>query len=609
MGSERTAAQFGKQGETRRDPMAMLPFCGYHMGEYFEHWLEMGRRMSRPPKIFHANWFRQDENGEFLWPGFGENLRVIEWILDRCRDEAEAIKTPIGYVPAPESLDVTGLDISRETLDGLCAIDREAWYRETEDIAAFFQGFGERLPKELWSQLESLRLRLRTAISLMPPGVETRPLATELNETIERENPHVFRMLSRLGKRLYFPKGILAQSEEAKQKANKCNATIGIATEQGKPMFLSSIMKHFDQLGPGDVLPYAPALGRPDLRQAWKKHLIEKNPSLKPGSFSTPIVTAGVTHALSLVGDLFVDRGDMILLPDMFWENYELQFGVRYGGQLAVFPSFNASNGFNVGAFRQAMATRAGSWKTIVILNFPNNPTGYSIKKAEADQVVSVLRESAEEGRDLVVVSDDAYFGLFYDDDALPESLFARLAGLHERILAVKVDGPTKEQFVWGFRTGMLTFGTKAFLSDGALHQALERKVAGAIRSGVSNCSHPAQSVLVRAMADPELAVQQAEKKAVLQTRAAKVREVLAASDYSDVWEPYPFNAGYFMCLKLKGIDAEAFRKHLLEKYGIGVISDGSRDIRVAFSSVDESELESVYTTMAKAARELAADE
>jgi aspartate/methionine/tyrosine aminotransferase len=513
MGSERTAAQFGKQGETRRDPMAMLPFCGYHMGEYFQHWLEMGRRMSRPPKIFHANWFRQDENGEFLWPGFGENLRVIEWILDRCRGDADAMKTPIGYVPTPESLDLTGLTIARENLDQLYSINREAWYQETEDIASFFQSFGDRLPKEMWSQLESLRLRLRTAISLVKPGVELRPLADELNETIERENPHVFGLLSRLGKRLYFPKGILAQSEEAKQKAHHCNATIGIATEQGKPMYLPSVMKYFDQLGPGDALTYAPALGRPDLRQAWKKHLIENNPSLKAGSFSTPIVTGGVTHALSLIGDLFVDRGDMVLLPDMFWENYELQFGVRYGGQLAVFPSFNASGGFNVEAFRQAMATRAGSWKTIVILNFPNNPTGYSIKKTEADEVVNVLRQSAEDGRDLVVVTDDAYFGLFYDEDALQESLFAKLAGLHERILAVKVDGPTKEQFVWGFRTGMLTFGTKAFLSDSALHQALERKVAGAIRSAISNCSHPAQSILARAMADPALARTESPEK------------------------------------------------------------------------------------------------
>ena len=451
-------------------------------------------------------------------------------------------------------------------------------------------------------------MRLRTAISLLKPGDEQRPLASELNEVIERENPHVFGMLSRLGKRLYFPKGILAQSEEAKDKAKQCNATIGIAKESGKPMFLPSIMKYLEQLGPNDALTYAPALGRPDLRQAWRKHLIEKNPSLKAGSFSTPIVTGGVTHALSLVGDLFVDRGDMVLLPDMFWENYELQFGVRYGGQLAVFPSFNAGGGFNVEAFRQAMATRAGSWKTIVILNFPNNPTGYSIKKAEAEEVVHILHESAEDGRDLVVVTDDAYFGLFYDDEVLPESLFAKLAGLHERILAVKVDGPTKEQFVWGFRTGMLTFGTKAFLSDGALHQALERKVAGAIRSAVSNCSHPAQSILVRAMADPALAEEQEQKKAILQARAVRVHQLLAGSEYSDVWEPYPFNAGYFMCLKLKRVDAEAFRKHLLEKYGVGVISDGTRDIRVAFSSVEESELESLYTTMAKAARELAAE-
>jgi len=610
MASERTAAQFGKQGEVRRDPMAMIPFCGFHMGDYFQHWLEMGRRMSRPPKIFHVNWFRQDEDGNFLWPGFGENLRVIEWILDRCRGDAEAAKTPIGYVPTPESLDLTGLDISRDDLDKLFAIDRDAWYQETEGIATFFQKFGDRLPKELWGQLEALRLRLRAPISLLTPGMEVRSLATELNEAIERENSHVFGMLSKLGKRLYFPKGILAQSAEAKEKAKHCNATIGIAKESGKPMFLPSIMKYLEQLGPGDALTYAPALGRPDLRQAWRKHLLEKNPGLQKKSFSTPIVTGGVTHALSLVGDLFVDRGDMVMLPEMFWENYELQFGVRYGAQLATFPIFNASGGFNTEAFRQAMATRAGSWKTILILNFPNNPTGYSITKSEADEVVGVLREAAEDGRDLVVVTDDAYFGLFYDDDALQESLFARLAGLHERILAIKVDGPTKEQFVWGFRTGMLTFSTKAFLSDGALYQALERKVAGAIRSAISNCSHPAQSILVRALADPSLELEQQQKKAILQARATKVHQLLASPDFADVWEPYPFNAGYFMCLKLKKVHAEAFRKHLLEKYGVGVISDGDRDIRVAFSSVEESELESLYTTMANAARELAkADE
>ncbi len=139
MASERTAAQFGKIGEVRRDPMAMLPFCGYHMGDYFEHWLDMGKRMARPPKIFHVNWFRTDEDGSFLWPGFGENLRVIEWILDRCRGEADAVKTPIGYVPTPESLDLTGLDLTHEDLEQLLSVDRDQWFAETESVATFFQ--------------------------------------------------------------------------------------------------------------------------------------------------------------------------------------------------------------------------------------------------------------------------------------------------------------------------------------------------------------------------------------------------------------------------------------------------------------------------------------
>ena len=607
MASERTAAQFGTLGEVRRDPMAMLPFCGYHMGDYFEHWLAMGKRMTNPPKIFHVNWFRTDEEGRFLWPGFGENLRVIEWILDRCRGEADAVKTPIGYVPTPESLDLTGLDISRDTLNKLFAVNRDDWHQETDGIASFFQTLGNRLPRVLWDQLESLRLRLRAPISLMQPGAELRPLAAELNEVIERENPHVFAMLSELGKRLYFPKGILAQSAEAKERANRYDATIGIARENGQPMFLPSVMRYLNELGPADVLPYAPATGRPDLRKRWRDQLAQKNPSLAQKSYSTPIVTSGVTHALSLVGDLFVDKGDMVLLPDKFWENYELVFGVRRQAQLALFPLFNASGGFNVEALRQALATRAGSWKTILILNFPNNPTGYSVTKPEAEQIVAALREAADDGRNLVVVTDDAYFGLFYDEAVLAESLFARLAGCHERILAVKVDGPTKEEFVWGFRTGMLTFSTKAFLSDEALYHALEKKVAGAIRSAISNCSQLGQAILAKALACQDIAAQRRQKKELLEARAKRVHEILSAGACSDLWEPYPFNAGYFMCLKLKGLDAETFRRHLLDKYGIGVIADGDRDIRVAFSSVDAGELEELFALMAAAARELVA--
>jgi phosphoenolpyruvate carboxykinase (GTP) len=609
MASERTAAQFGKLGEVRRDPMAMLPFCGYHMGDYFEHWLNMGRRMATPPRIFHVNWFRIDEEGNYLWPGFSENLRVIEWILDRCRGEADAVKTPIGYVPTPDSLDLTGLDISRDTLGKLFAVDRNDWYNETDGITTFFQQFGKRFPHVLWDQLEQLRQRLRSPLSLMKPGTEIRPLAAELNDTIERENTHVFSMLSEFGRRLFFPKGILAQAAEAKEKAKRYDATIGIARENGKPMFLPSVMRFFNDLTPADALTYAPATGRPDLRKKWREDLLQKNPSLAGKKFSMPIVTAGVTHALSLVGDLFIDKGDMVLMPDKFWENYELLFGVRCQAQLALYPFFNAAGGFNVEALRQALATRAGSWKTVLILNFPNNPTGYSATKAELDQIANVLLEAAEEGRNLVVVTDDAYFGLFYGEEVAEESLFAKLAGAHERLLAIKVDGPTKEEFVWGFRTGMLTFGARAFLSDEALYQALEKKAAGAIRSAISNSSHVAQSVLAKAMSTDALLAERREKKAVLEARAKKVHEILAGAQYADLWEVYPFNAGYFMCLKLNGIDAEQFRKLLLDKYGVGVIADGERDIRIAFSSVDIDQLEDLYTILAAAARDLLNDE
>lgn len=163
MASERTAAQFGKQGEIRRDPMAMLPFCGYNMGQYFQHWLDMGKKMDNPPKIFHVNWFRLDKDGNFLWPGYGENLRVLEWIIERCKKTAGARITPIGYVPKPDDIDLTGLDISKETLEELLYIDKDAWLEEAKDIERFFKTFGSDLPAELKNQLKELQERLTKA--------------------------------------------------------------------------------------------------------------------------------------------------------------------------------------------------------------------------------------------------------------------------------------------------------------------------------------------------------------------------------------------------------------------------------------------------------------
>ena len=163
MASERTAAQYGKIGEVRRDPMAMLPFCGYNMGDYFRYWCQMGQRMNNPPKIFHVNWFRTDDDGEFLWPGYGDNLRVLEWILARCRNELEGVASPIGYLPRPEDVDLTGLDLSLDVLRELLRVDRQAWLAEVEDIAKFFAQFGDHLPHALSDELASLQRRLTTA--------------------------------------------------------------------------------------------------------------------------------------------------------------------------------------------------------------------------------------------------------------------------------------------------------------------------------------------------------------------------------------------------------------------------------------------------------------
>ena len=161
MSSETTAAASGAVGTLRRDPMAMLPFCGYNMGDYFGHWLEMGEKLGdKAPKIFNVNWFRLDDEGNFIWPGFGDNMRVLLWMLDRCEGKVGAKETPIGYVPEIDDLDMEGLDISKETLADLLNVDKDIWKDEAAGIEEFYKKFGDRLPAELKKQLDELKARL-----------------------------------------------------------------------------------------------------------------------------------------------------------------------------------------------------------------------------------------------------------------------------------------------------------------------------------------------------------------------------------------------------------------------------------------------------------------
>jgi aspartate/methionine/tyrosine aminotransferase len=431
------------------------------------------------------------------------------------------------------------------------------------------------------------------------------PLAKELNEQIAQDNPNVLEMLSDLGKNLFFPKGILTQSAEAKEKAHKYNATIGIATEKGGPMYLECIHRKLAAFDPKDIYPYAPPAGKPELRKLWVEKMLRENPSMQGKSFSNPVVTSALTHGLSIVGDLFVGNGDHVILPDMLWGNYNLTFGTCNGGIVKKHPTFTVAGGYNVPAFKAVLEnTAAEKGKAVVLLNFPNNPSGYTPTVAEGDAIVAAILEAAEGGCNIVAVTDDAYFGLFYED-TLKESLFGKLANLHPRVLAVKLDGATKEEYVWGFRTGFITFAAGAKAPQPKLLEALEKKTMGIIRAKISNCPHPSQTFVIEALQSPDFLPQKAEKYQVMKGRALKVKAVLDVGKYDDAFVYYPFNSGYFMCLKLKTVDAEKLRVHLLDKYGVGTISIGSTDLRIAFSCIAEENIEELFDIIYQAVHDL----
>ena len=415
-------------------------------------------------------------------------------------------------------------------------------------------------------------------------------IAQNLNDQIQQENPYVYELLSTLGKNLFYPKGILTQTAEAKQKAHRFNATIGIATENNRPMFLPVIQDTLAYYDPKDLYPYAPPSGKPELRQLWREKMLTENPSLKGKSFSDPIVTNALTHGLSIISDLFIDENDPFILPDKLWGNYNFIFGVRRGAKTITFPFYTEVGAFNTKGMKEALLSKRDHGKAVLLLNFPNNPTGYTPTEQEATEIVEALKDVAEQGMNVAVVSDDAYFGLFYEN-SIKESLFGRIANIHPRILAIKVDGATKEEYMWGFRVGFITYASEF----PAVLEGLEKKTLGILRGTISSASHPSQTVVYNALKSTDFETQRKEKFEVLMKRASKVKQILDHGDYNDAWDYYPFNSGYFMCLKLKGVDAEALRVHLLEHYGVGVIALGETDIRVAFSCVEEQGLKELY--------------
>jgi len=432
------------------------------------------------------------------------------------------------------------------------------------------------------------------------------PIAEELNQVIQAGNTHVYETLSEVGKNLFFPKGILSQSAEAKEKAHRFNATIGMATEKGRTMHLPSVMTMLNGVQPEEALTYAPSFGILPLRQAWQEEIFKKNPSLKGKAISLPVVSQAITHGLSVVSDMWVDPGDPIILPDKMWGNYSLIFAVRRGARVVNYPLFDADGRFNLKEFEACVQREANACKKIIpILNFPNNPTGYTVTPREADGIAKILRETAQKGVRVLALTDDAYFGLFYTDDALKESIFTRLIDQDPRLLAIKLDGATKENYVWGLRVGFITYGASVAGEARPVYEALEKKTAGAVRGSISNASHLGQHLVLKSLKSESYLAEKEDKLGIMRDRAQEVMRVLSDPKFRDVWEPYPFNSGYFMCLRLKTVDAEALRVHLLDTYGIGLISLGKTDLRVAFSCLEKEDTQELFDTLYQAAREL----
>lgn len=426
------------------------------------------------------------------------------------------------------------------------------------------------------------------------------PLAKELNDILEGTT--VFHLLSDFGKRFYFPKGIVTQSAEAKDRATRYNATVGMATLGSDPIFLNHVKGLVPGLTAGEMFPYAPTPGVPALRQAWKDEMLRKNPSLKGTPISLPLVTTGLTHGVSTVADLFLDPGDQILVPDMFWGNYRLIFEGRNKAVLKTFPFFNDQGGMNLTALEEGLRALPPE-KSALVLNFPNNPTGYTPTNTEMKDLVTLLEKLAREGRRLLVLTDDAYFGLFYEEDTCRESLFSFIAGIHENIVAVKLDGATKEELAWGFRVGFITYGSRGLTE--AQYAALDKKTGGAVRASISNSSKLSQSLVLKGLTDPGYRTAKDQAEAILKARYLKVREAVDGYGKDVPLKALPFNSGYFMTFLVEGKSAEALRLHLLDNYAIGTISIQEKYLRVAYSSVDIENLEDLFTLIAKAAVEL----
>ncbi|MBN2861125.1 MAG: aminotransferase class I/II-fold pyridoxal phosphate-dependent enzyme [Sphaerochaetaceae bacterium] len=406
--------------------------------------------------------------------------------------------------------------------------------------------------------------------------------ASELNEILSSSVFGPF--LSEEGLRLYFPDGIIAQDAEANSRGCRVKASAGVALSDGHYM-THSLFTSLNE-GPDSLVAYAPTTGAMPLREAWNEHIEKNNPHFGHCLHSLPVVTSGLTHALSIMASLFVQKGQKIVTLSPSWDNYDLMFSTRIGASLVQLPLFDNEYVLNIEQWIVKLRS-LGQEHILCLFNFPNNPTGFTPSHAQMIDIAQALTQLAREGKKLLVVTDDAYYGLFHDDTCAPASLSDYLIDAHENIGVIKCDAATKESLVWGFRVGFITFAGKAVTS--AHLEALIEKVKAAIRTSVSSCSMASQTLLLQAMKTTSYQVKLDEVKEVMKRRHLLIRQAVAAEGECGGITPIPSNSGYFSSFAVTG-NAFALRMGLLEK-DIALIALDKHLIRVAYSSLDDSQI------------------
>ena len=276
-------------------------------------------------------------------------------------------------------------------------------------------------------------------------------------------------------------------------------------------------------------------------------------------------------------------------------------FQNTYGAKFATYNTFkNNQSQLDLNSFKTALSNKKS--KKIILLNFPNNPTGYTPTQKEAEEIVNILVSRAKNGEKIAVICDDAYYGLFYNQQSFKESLFSLLANAHENILAVKADGATKEEFAWGLRVGAITFGSKGITEEICI--ALENKTAGAIRATVSNVSTLSQSLILQALNSPSHRIEKSDKFKILQERFDEVKKVMLDTKYQKYFTPLSFNSGYFMCVGLAlGLDSEKIRQRLLQEYDTGVIALPQM-LRISYASIAKDKIRILFENVYRACEE-----